>query len=65
MNEEELKKLVADIKSKVQGEDLIKLVQLLGEDEKQPMEEEEEEKEEKEDEEEEYGKFKKKIGLNY
>lgn len=61
MNEEELKKLVADIKSKVQGEDLIKLVQLLGEDEKQPMEEEEE----KEDEEEEYGKFKKKIGLNY
>ena len=59
MNEEELKKLVADIKSKVQGEDLIKLVQLLGEDEKQPMEEE------KEDEEEEYGKFKKKIGLNY
>lgn len=59
MNEEELKKLVADIKSKVQGEDLIKLVQLLGEDEKQPMEKEEE------DEEEEYGKFKKKIGLNY
>lgn len=58
MNEEELKKLVADIKSKVQGEDLIKLVQLLGEDEKQPMKEEE-------DEEEEYGKFKKKIGLNY
>ena len=61
MNEEELKKLVADIKSKVQGEDLIKLVQLLGEDEKQPMEKEEEE----EDGEEEYGKFKKKIGLNY
>lgn len=59
MNEEELKKLVADIKSKVQGEDLIKLVQLLGEDEKQPTEKEEE------DEEEEYGKFKKKIGLNY
>lgn len=59
MNEEELKKLVADIKSKVQGEDLIKLVQLLGEDEKQPM------KDEEENEEEEYGKFKKKIGLNY
>lgn len=59
MNEEELKKLVADIKSKVQGEDLIKLVQLLGETEEQPMEKEEK------DEEEEYGKFKKKIGLNY
>lgn len=63
MNEEELKKLVADIKSKVQGEDLIKLVQLLGEDEKQPMKDEEEDEEENE--EEEYGKFKKKIGLNY
>lgn len=63
MNEEELKKLVADIKSKVQGEDLIKLVQLLGETEEQPMEKEEEAEEK--DEEEEYGKFKKKIGLNY